>query len=63
MNVPREIDLNRARNLSTRERLNYLENKTTFKTLKEAYIQFANHLENEETKIFLGKFGEKFENN
>ena len=27
-----------------------------------AYIQFANHLKNEKTEIFLGKFGDGFEN-
>ena len=63
VNLPREVDLKRARNLATRERLQYLRDNTSVKTIQEAYIQFANHLKNEETKIFLGKFGEGFENN
>ena len=63
VNVPREVDLKRAKNLATRERLKYLQDNTSVKTLQEAYIQFANHLKNEKTKVFLGKFGEGFENN
>jgi hypothetical protein len=63
VNVPREVDLKRARNLATRERLKYLHDNTSVKTIQEAYIQFANHLKNEKTEIFLGKFGEGFENN
>lgn len=63
VNVPHEVDLQHARNLATRERLKYLRDNTSVKTIQEAYIQFANHLKNEETKIFLGKFGEGFENN
>ena len=62
MNVPREVDLKRARNLATRERLKYLQDNTSVKTIQEAYIQFANHLKNEKTEIFLGKFGDGFEN-
>ena len=63
VNVPREVDLKRARNLATRERLKYLRDNTSVKTIQEAYMQFASHLKNEKTKIFLGKFGEGFENN
>lgn len=63
VNVPREVDLKRARNLATRERLKYLHDNTSVKTIQEAYIQFANHLKNEKTEIFLGKFGKGFENN
>jgi len=63
VNVPREVDLKRARNLPTGARLEYLHDKTSVKTIQEAYIQFANHLKNEKTEIFLGKFGEGFENN
>ena len=63
VNIPREVDLKGARNLPTRERLKYLQDNTSVKTIKEAYIQFANHLKNEKTEIFLGKFGEGFENN
>lgn len=63
VNVPREVDLKRARNLATRERLKYLHDNTSVKTIQEAYTQFANHLKNEKTEIFLGKFGEGFENN
>ena len=62
VNVPREVDLKRARNLATRERLKYLQDNTSVKTIQEAYIQFANHLKNEKTEIFLGKFGDGFEN-
>lgn len=54
--------MKRARNLATRERLKYLQDNTSVKTIQEAYIQFANHLKNEETEIFLGKFGGEFEN-
>ena len=43
------------------------QNKTIFledrKTIQEAYKQFANHLKDEKTEIFLGGFGEGFENN
>ena len=60
VNVPREVDLKRARNLPTRARLEYLRDKTSVETIQEAYIQFANHLKNEKTEIFLGKFGEVF---
>lgn len=63
VNVPREVDLKRARSLATRERLKYLHDNTSIKTIQEAYMQFANNLKNEKTKIFLGKFGEGFENN
>jgi hypothetical protein len=63
VNVSPEVDLNRARNLATRERLKYLQDTTSVKTIQEAYIEFANHLKNEKTEIFLGKFGEGFENN
>ena len=63
VNVPREVDLNLPRNLSTRKRLKYLQDKTSVKTIQEAYIEFANHLKNEKTEIFLGKFGDGFENN
>jgi hypothetical protein len=63
VNVPREVDLKRARDLPTGARLEYLNDKTSVKTIQEAYIQFANHLKDEKTEIFLGKFGEGFENN
>ena len=63
VNVSREVDLKRARKLATRERLQYLQDQTSVKTIQEAYRQFANHLKNDGTKIFLGKFGEGFENN
>jgi hypothetical protein len=53
VNVPREVDLKRARNLATRERLKYLHGS----------LYAINHLKNEKTEIFLGKFGEGFENN
>ena len=55
--------MKRARNLATRERLKYLQDNTSVKTIQEAYIQFAKHLENNETDIFLGEFGEGFKNN
>ena len=63
MNVSPEVDLKRARNLPTRLRLEYLRDKTSVKTIREAYRQFGKHLDDDKTKIFLGEFGEKFENN
>lgn len=33
---------------------------TSLKTIKEAYMQFANHLKDNKTEVFLGKFGEGF---
>ena len=63
VNVPPEIDLKRARNLPTQPRLEYLRDKTSVKTIREAYRQFGKHLDDDKTKIFLGEFGEKFENN
>ena len=60
VNVPREIDLKRARDLTTGERLKYLQDNTSVKTIQEAYMKFANHLKNEKTDVFFGKFGDGF---
>lgn len=61
--VPKEIDLERARNLPTKPRLEYLRDKTSIKTVEEAYSRFSNHLNDDKTEIFLGQFGEGFKNN
>ena len=63
VSVPREVDLQFAKNLPTQPRLEYLRDKTSVKTIKEAYVQFANHLKDEKTEVFLGKFVESFEDN
>jgi hypothetical protein len=63
VNVPPEVDLKRARNLPTRPRLEYLRDKTSVKTIREAYRQFCKHLEDDKTEVFLGEFGEGFKNN
>jgi hypothetical protein len=61
VNVPREVDLNFARKLPTKRRLEYLNDKVGFKTVKEAYNKFAKHLTDDETDVFFGKFGAKFD--
>ena len=55
--IPREINLRYARYLSTRERIEYLNEKIDIETLKQAYIKLGKHLQNKDTKIFLGTFG------
>ena len=60
VSVPPEVDLQFARNLPTQPRLEYLRKTTGLKTIKEAYTQFANHLKDKKTEVFLGKFGEGF---
>jgi len=61
--VPPEIDLNRARSMPTRLRLEYLRDCVSVKTVKEAYDRFAEHLDNEKTDVFFGEFGRKYKNN
>lgn len=53
--------MKRARNLPTRPRLEYLRDKTSVKTIREAYRQFCKHLEDDKTDVFFGKFGEKYD--
>ena len=61
--VPPEIDLNRARSMPTRSRLEYLRDLVSVKTVQEVYSGFAKHLNDEKTDVFLGEFGQKYENN
>lgn len=61
VNVPKEVNLNFARNLPTKPRLEYLTDKVGIKTVKEAYTAFAKYLDDDDTDIFFGKFGEKYD--
>ena len=59
--VPKNVNLNLARKLPTKPRLEYLKSQVGLKTVEEAYKMFRKHLDNKNTRIFLGKFGAKYE--
>ena len=61
MSVPKDVDLNFARKLPTKPRLEYLESRVSFATIKESYNMFEEHLDNENTRIFFGKLGAKYQ--
>jgi len=58
--VAKEVDLNFARKLPTKPRLEYLNDKVGIKTIREVYTVFAKYLEDDDTEVFFGKFGEKY---
>jgi hypothetical protein len=49
--------------MPTRLRLEYLRDFVSVKTVEEVYMGFAKHLSDEKTDVFLGEFGQKYENN
>jgi hypothetical protein len=53
VNVLKNVDLKRAESLPTKPRLEYLRYKTSVKTVTEAYTQFAKHLKDDKTEVFL----------
>ena len=61
VSVPKNVNLNLARKLSTKPRLEYLKSQVGLKTVKEAYEMFREHLDNKDTQILLGKFGAKYD--
>ena len=61
MKVPKEVNLNFARKLPTNPRLEYLDDKVGSKTLRDAHTAFSKYLDNDDTKVFFGKFGEKYD--
>lgn len=61
VNLPKEVDLNFARKLPTKPRIEYLVDKVGIKTVKDAHTAFAKHLDNDKTDVFFGQFGCNFE--
>lgn len=61
VNVPKDVDLNFVRRLPTKPRLDYLNDRVGIKTVRESDTAFQKHLDDENTQIFLGKFGAKYE--
>lgn len=63
--VPPKIDLEYAQKLPTAKRLEYIETaplKMRMDIVSDALINFKKHLKDKETKIFVGEFGNKYEN-
>ena len=61
MKVAPEINLKLAKKLPTKSRIEYLDDKVDIKTVKDAYTAFAKYLNDDNTDVFFGKFGEKYE--
>lgn len=59
--VPKEVNLNLARKLPTKPRLEYINDKVEIKTVNDAHTAFLKHLNNGDTDVFFSKFGEKYD--
>lgn len=61
VNVSKEVDLKFARKLPTKPRLEYLNDKVGVKTIQQVYTVFTKYLKDDDTEVFFGKFGEKYD--